>query len=190
MENTALTPEESLSLITKTIQDTKQRFKENGHIYILWGILVFVASMSQFILLRLDFTKIHGYPYLIMPLGAIYTYIYYWKRAKTNRLQKSVIGSLLKGLGIILAVNFILLGFLFGSHLGSSLVPIFLILLAFWAVLSGISIQSRPLIISGILLNLIGFATFYIDWQYHPLIMAIASVIGLIVPGILLNQEK
>ena len=32
-----ITPEESLLLITKTIEETKKRFKENGHIIILWG---------------------------------------------------------------------------------------------------------------------------------------------------------
>ena len=35
MDKTTLTPEESLLLITKTIEETKQRFQENGHILIL-----------------------------------------------------------------------------------------------------------------------------------------------------------
>jgi hypothetical protein len=37
--NEKITPEESLLLITKTIEETKQRFKENGHIIILWGTI-------------------------------------------------------------------------------------------------------------------------------------------------------
>ncbi len=37
MDKTTLTPEESLLLITKTIEETKKRFEENGFIIIILG---------------------------------------------------------------------------------------------------------------------------------------------------------
>jgi len=52
MDNTMdekITPEESLLLITKTIEETKQRFQENGHIIILWGCLTFMVFFSQYV---------------------------------------------------------------------------------------------------------------------------------------------
>ncbi len=48
MDENNLTPEESLLLITKTIEETKQRFKENGHIFILWGSITFSVFFLQY----------------------------------------------------------------------------------------------------------------------------------------------
>ena len=50
MEKTELTPEQSLLLITKTIEQTKERFKENGHIFVFWGTLMLIVIGSQFML--------------------------------------------------------------------------------------------------------------------------------------------
>jgi len=49
MEERNFTPEESLLLISKTIEETKQRFQENGHIIILWGSLIFTVVFSQYV---------------------------------------------------------------------------------------------------------------------------------------------
>lgn len=56
--------------------------------------------------------------------------------------------------------------------------------------ISGASIRFKPLIIGGIVINLIGFAGFIIDWHYHFLLLAAASVIAFIIPGILLNLKN
>ncbi|MDD4431176.1 MAG: hypothetical protein PHF61_07220, partial [Bacteroidales bacterium] len=68
--------------------------------------------------------------------------------------------------------------------------PVFLIFMAFFICISGVTVKYNPLIWGGILLNLIGLATFYFEWQYHPLIMAVGSVVALIIPGILLNNKR
>ena len=54
MEKTSLTPEQSLLLITKTIEETKERFKENGHVFVFWGTLMLIVIGSQFILSLLE----------------------------------------------------------------------------------------------------------------------------------------
>lgn len=49
MDKNNLTPEESLLLISRTIEETKHRFQQNGHILILWGCITFsVFSFSIF----------------------------------------------------------------------------------------------------------------------------------------------
>ena len=49
MENSekTLTEQESLLLIGQMIQHTKQTVQENGFIFLLWGWLVFAASISH-----------------------------------------------------------------------------------------------------------------------------------------------
>ncbi len=64
MKSSALTPEESLLLITKTIEETKERFKENGHVFVFWGTLMLIVIGSQFILSILElykFTMVSGF---------------------------------------------------------------------------------------------------------------------------------
>ena len=191
MDKTILTPEESLLIISKTIEETKKRFKENGHIFIFWGILILVVALSQYVLIRMGFANKTGFPCILYPLvGGTYMYIYYRKRHKMNELPKTIIGKVLGTMGWLLGANFMILGFMFWQQLGDVLTPIFIVFLAFWIIITGTSIKSKPLFICGIVINLLAFVTFYFDWQYHPLFMSMAAVIGFIIPGILLNKNK
>ena len=190
MDKAILTPEESLLLITKTIEHTKKKFRESGHIYIFWGTLIFVVTVIQFFLLRTGSEIGTGFPALVYPLGGIYTYIHYRRKSKGDKWPRTLIGSVLQTLGILLGLNFMVLGFAFWSDLGNSLIPIFLIFLAFWTIITGISIRFSPLIIGGIVVNLIGFAAFYIDWHYHFLLLTAAAFIAFLIPGILLNIKN
>ena len=83
MEKTTFTPDESLLLITKTIEETKERFKENGRIFIFWGTLMLIVFGSQLILSLLELYKITMYPVFLFPLGAIYMF-YIWIKEKKN----------------------------------------------------------------------------------------------------------
>ena len=90
----------------------------------------------------------------------------------------------------LLGANYMILGFFFGETLGGHLIPVFLIIYAFWCIINGVSIGFKPLIIGGILLNLFGFAAFHINWQYQPLMFTAGAIVALIIPGILLNKNK
>ena len=92
MKSSALTPEESLLLITKTIEETKERFKENGHVFVFWGTLMLIVIGSQFILSILELYKFTMYPVFLYPIGAIITGIYVRKEYKKNNAPKTIIG--------------------------------------------------------------------------------------------------
>ena len=190
MDNKVLTPEESLLLIAKTIEDTKESFKEKGHILIAWGVLMFVVSISQYFLVQLELYSFIGYPCLLFPLFGGAIGIYFKKDDKKKNLPKTMIGTILETMGWVVGVNVMILGFLFSQKLGEMLIPLFLIFMAIFIILVGKSIKFKPIFISGILLNLVGFITFSVDWKYHFLIMSIASVIAFIIPGILLSIDK
>ena len=196
MDKTILTPEESLLLISKTIEDTKKRFEENGFLFLFWGILIFFVSLSQFVLTKLELNKIvyienftiRNWPVLLYPIGGVYILIYVKKKLK--KLPKTIVRNILGAIGWIVGTNLMILGFFFGEKLGGNLIPIFLILFAFLCIIDGVSINFKPLIIGGILLNLFGYAAFYINWQYQPLMFTAGSLVALIIPGILLNKNK
>jgi hypothetical protein len=192
MDKTILTPEESLLLITKTIEETKKRFEENGHIIILWGVLTFIVFSSQYILVLLGLHKKFDIVWtnILFPLGAIYTFIYVRRIVEKKNIPTTIIGRIIGTMGWVFGVNLLILGFIFGHQLDKAAAPIFLILLALFIIMTGISIKFKPLTIGGIMLNLIGFGTFLVNTDYYGLSMMIGSVVGLIIPGILLNRAN
>lgn len=186
------TPEESLLLISKTIEETKQRFQENGHIIILWGSLTFIVVLSQYVLSLLGLHKLFDIMWtsILFPLGAIYTFLYVRKKVKKNNIPKTFLSRILGAMGWLVGVNLMIMGFVFNDQLGKAIAPIFLILLALFIIMIGILIKFKPLTIGGILLNLIGLGTFLVNSDYHGISMMLGSVVGLIIPGILLNNAK
>lgn len=190
MENTTLTPEESLSLISKTIEETKVRFQNNGHIFIVWGSLILIVVGSQFIMSLLKLYEYMMIPVYLYPLGAIYTAIYVWKEYKRNNAPKTFIGNILGSMGWVVGMNLMAMGFLFSSQLGEAMAPVFIILLAIMIIISGVSINFKGLIIGGILVNLIGLGTFLLDRNLHGFSMIAGAVVGFIIPGILLNNSR
>ena len=98
MDKTILTPEESLLLITKTIEETKERFKENGRIFVFWGALMLIVIGSQFILSLLELYKFTMYPVYLYPPGGIYM-IYIWIKEKKKNMAKTIIGNILGNIG-------------------------------------------------------------------------------------------
>jgi hypothetical protein len=189
MKNSTLTPEQSLLLITKTIEETKERFKENGHVLVFWGLLMLIVIGSQFILSLLELYKFTMYPVYLYPLGGVYM-IYIWIKEKKKNMPKTIIGNILGNIGWIVGMNLMVMGFFFSAQLGEAMAPVFIILLALMIMVSGLSIRFRPLTIGGALLNLIGLGTFFLDRDYHGFSMMLGAVVGLIIPGILLNYAR
>jgi hypothetical protein len=186
MENKEFTPSESLALIANVISEAKSRFKDNGFSFIFLGLCSFIASIGQFILLKLEYYQVNYYPYFIMPIAGAVTYFYYRKKRKVAK-SKNIIGTLLSMLGAILGFNLMISGFFFWSKFGIALIPFMLILFSIWPLITGVLIRNRIFLISGIVINLIAYWSFFIGREYHPLILSIVSLIGIVIPGILLN---
>ena len=192
MDKNNFTPEESLLLISKTIEETKQRFQENGHIIVLWGSLTFLVFFLQYFFELVGLHKKFDIVWTcaLFPLGAIYTFIYTRRKIKKNNIPKTVLGITIGAMGWVVGMNLMILGFIFGDHLGNAIAPIFIIFLAMNMIVIGITIKFKPITIGGILLNLIGFGTFLVDPKYYGFCLMLGAVVGLIIPGILLNKDR
>jgi hypothetical protein len=189
MENKELTPSESLALITKIILEAKTRFRDNGFAFIFLGMCCFIASFGQFVLLELGYYKINYYPYFIMPIAGIITYFYYEK--KRNKVKsKNLINSLLTIIGAILGINLMVAGFFFWNKFGIALIPFMLVLFSIWPLLTGVIIKNIFFIITGIIINIIAYSSFFIGREYHSLILSVISLIGIVLPGILLYISR
>ena len=190
MDKTEFTPEQSLLLISKTIEETKERFKEYGSVFIFWGTLTVIVFGSQLILSLLELYKFTMVPVYLFPVGAIITGIWAWRDHKKENKPKTFIGNILQNIGWIIGMNLMIMGFLFSDELGEAIGPVFIILLALMIIISGLSIKFRPLTIGGALLNLIGLGSFLLDSDYHGISLMVGAVVGMIIPGLLLNIAR
>lgn len=190
MKNSTLTPEQSLLLISKTIVETKERFKEYGGVFVFWGTLTVIVFGSQSILSLLELYEYTMLPVYLFPIGAVFTGFWAWKEHKKNNYPKTFIGSILQNFGWIIGMNLMVMGFFFSDKLGGAIGPVFIILLAQMIIVSGLSIKFRPLTIGGALLNLIGLGSFLISSDYHGFSLMLGAVVGFIIPGILLNIAR
>ncbi len=188
MQTDKLSPEKSLELITQVITQARNKFEENGFIYLFWGALIAITSISQFVLLKNEYYDINWYPYLLMPIGSIYSAIYFSKRKRKNK--QNLISKIVSALWIVLSINIMILGFLFANNLKENLIPIILILLSIGTIVSGTSIKSKLLLYSGIFIGLSAFSCFYLEWIYHSLLMGIVSIIAILIPGIILMVQQ
>jgi len=186
MENQNFTPEKSFELINQVIKDARTRIEENGFIYAFWGLLSTVAALCQFILLKNGYFGINYYPYFIMPLGAIYTgyYIYKKKRDRKNQIGKMVAFS-----WTAVTLNIFILAFLLPGILKQQLIPVILILLGIGTIVSAGAIKSRLILYSGVIINFAGLACFSLEWIYQPLLLGIVSAIAILIPGIILMVQ-
>jgi hypothetical protein len=189
MEKSNFTPEESLLLISKTIEQAKNRFKESGHIFIYWGTLTIIVFGSQLILSLLKFYEYTMWPVYLFPLSIFYM-IYFTVKEKKKNLPKSHIGYVLGNMGWIFGMNLCIMGFFCWDKLGVAMAPVFIIFFALFILMCGLLIRFKPLTIGGLLVNLIGLGSFFIDRNYHGFSIMLMAVVGLIIPGILLNIAR
>ncbi len=189
MKNSTLTPEESLLLISKTIDEAKERFKAHGGMLIFWGTLTVIVFGGQYFLWYLGLNEYMIHTSYLFLLGAIYTGIYMWKERKKRYIPKTIISNVLN-FNWIVGMNLMIMGFLFSYKLGEALGPVFVILFSFMIMVVGLTIRFKPLIIGGVMTNLIGLCTFWLNGDYHGLSLILAAIVGMIIPGILLNITR
>ncbi len=189
MTSQSFTPKQSLEIISQVISEARHRFDENGFIYIFWGILIALASFGQFFLLQNGRYDIHWYPYLLMPLGAVFTMVYYIRK-KSHR-KMNIIDRIIAVLWNTLSFYMLILGFVFAGHLKENLLPVILILLSVGSIVSGVTIKSKILLFAGIFIGLTALFTFYVDLLYQPLVAGITAIVALLVPGFfMMHQHK
>ena len=186
METDKFSPEQSLKLIAQVIAQARTKFEENGFIYVFWGALVAIASIGQFVLLRYEYYEISWYPYLLLPLGSVFSAVYYSKKKSEEKIKVNLIGKIISALWKILAIYMMILGFLFANELKENLIPVILMLMSIGIVVSGTSIKSKLLLYSGILIGISAFSGFYIEQIYQPLLMGVVSILAILIPGIIL----
>ena len=187
MKEQEFSPEEGFETIASVIREAKAQFEEDGIIYVGWGLLTAIAAFSQYYLIHNGHLEINYYPYFLMPIGAIATAIYSARKEKKGK--KTHLSRIIGATWAPISISVMVLGFVLGAKLGTVLIPIILLLLSIGLMVSGATIKSDILLYSGVFMNLIGFFSFSLDYTQQPLTMGIASILCVLIPGILLMRN-
>lgn len=182
-----LSQEESLRIIHEMISAAKNDVKADSFIFLLWGWLVFVASIAQFILILME-KEYNSMPWLLMPFGGAVTILYSIRKGKRDKTRTNVTESL-KYTWIAFTVALFIIMFFNKMEIWQVL-PCIMVLYGMGLFLSGGAIQFKPLIFGGMFCWICAIAGFEIQNMYQLLILAAAVFGGYIIPGYLLQMNN
>ena len=186
MEQT-LTPEQSLALITDVMKRTRENIRRHHFIFLLWGWLLVTASLGWFILQTAT-----SFPYFFLPfpvcvaIGLIVSFIY---RKRTGQGQLTYVDYFIRNLWTVLAVGFIAV---VAVSLFQHIKPFSyaLILGAIGTMITGLSMNFRPLMYGSIVFLLAAFICLALPTEYKVLVHGGAILLGYVVPGYMLRGSK
>jgi hypothetical protein len=187
MEEKTITPQESLDIIQSMIHTAKNKLANDGFYTIFWGWLVFIAAMTHYITILLNY-QWGQFAWFLMPLGGIYSFIHGYKQSKKEKVKTYVethLGYLWMGFGIAMGVCLILM-----PVNGIKTTYFFLMLLYGLATfVSGGILKFKPLIIGGIFSFAVAIVSNFAGDKEQLLCISIALMGSYIIPGHLLRRE-
>ena len=181
--------EESLQLITKMINSSKDNLKNNSVFFLLWGWLVLSASIIHFVLIQIPY-RYAWLPWPVMMVaGAIASVVIgirIGKKTKVITYFDKMLIYLWYGFFVIVLI-IVVLGNL-GKLNWQEIQGIIMLLYGLGTFVSGGVLKFKPLIIGGILSWILAIAAFFVAYQYVLLLVAVSIIIAYLVPGYMLRK--
>ena len=184
-----MTEAESLSIISGMINRAKNRFSETGTLYLLWGWVILICCVVQFISLKyFNYQKSYQVWFLTW-LAVIYQFIYLAKRKKREGV-KTYTDEIIGFVWFTFMICGILVVFiLIKQKAYESIDPLILVLYGMPTFLSGIILKFKPLIVGGICCWVLAIASPFVTYQFQLLLLACAVIAAWIIPGYLLRAK-
>jgi NAD/NADP transhydrogenase beta subunit len=197
MNEENLTPEESLKIIDKAISNFKVNYRESSQVFLLFGWLLALASLSNFIVLKVLHAK-EAYD-LTGPLtfsiwgafaviGFIALFFIVQREKKHKKVYSYIDGYVNKLWWVTLIAFFV--GVFLCIKLGIAPPPIMMLIAGIATATTGFLIKFRPLIIGGMVFFISSIVTVFVMNEYSALVVCAAIICGYIIPGYMLKSAK
>ena len=184
--------EQSLQVIHNMIERAKNQFSENGHLYLLWGWVVFFCSVAQFVLLKFVHYEKHSYVWMATWLVVIYQLFYLRRQSNKQKLQTytdKMMGYIWISFFILMLLAGISIGSIGGEEYYKLIGPIFLAIYGVPTFLCGIFLRFKPLVIGGIGCWVLSVISHFVPYDYQLLLLSVAMIIAWIIPGYSLQKR-
>jgi hypothetical protein len=185
----SMTEAESISIITGMINKAKNRFSESGHLYLLWGWVVFLCSVAHFVCLQF---RLLPHPEIVWSatwLAVIYQVIFLSRQKKKERVRTytdEIAGFVWISFGIMMFITIFLMS---KNSVFEQMYPMFLVLYGMPTFLCGCIFRFPALKFGGLACWALAIAAAFVKWDYQLLLLATAVMTAWIVPGYLLRAK-
>ncbi len=192
----SLNETQSLHIIKEMIQVSRNKLKQDGILFIVWGWVLFYVTLSGYIerslvltFLMKKFIDISG---IVFPLIAVlYTGYYLIKQRKK---VQTYIGISLRYVWVSLFVCMVLVNLIQFNVLHNINFelqhPIFMVLMAFAVTVTGGILRYWLIIVGGIVFGLLSLIASYLNLHEQLLIESVAWTIAFIIPGHILYAHR
>lgn len=184
-----LTEAESLSIITSMINHAKNKFSENGHLYLLWGWVVFACSIAHFLSITFNWFQHPEVVWSATWIAVIYQVIFLSK-LKRNKKVRTYTDEIVGFVWLSFALMMFLTIFLMSkSNAFAKMYPMFLVLYGMPTFLCGVIFRFPALKFGGLCCWALAIAAAFVRWDYQLLLLGIAVLTAWIIPGYLLRAK-
>lgn len=189
MEEKKLSEQESLLIIQQMIQTAKQEQKDDGIGWILWGWLLFIASVLTWLNMKFEWFSVYLFWNLFgIVAGLLVGYEVIWKlffnrKQKVKTYTNDLFRRLNGGFFILLVMIIV------SINLGVQPVKGFALLLGlygFWILIYGTALNFMPSLIGAFITMGFGFAALFVKDHHFDQTMilhGLAVLSGYIIPG-------
>jgi hypothetical protein len=189
MEEKELSGADSLRIIQQMIGAARDEHHEKGDGWLIWGWLLFIASVSSVVLSYLGLPRFIGYVWnSALIVGPVIFVVIYLRKVKDDVVRTYVQNLLHKiQVGFYLSLIVIVASGFFSKD-GGLVFGYYYMLYAFWMYIHGSALRFKPLIIGAYINWVAAILMFAIDpFRYDMMISAVAVFFGYLVPGYMLK---
>ncbi|MCJ7446821.1 MAG: hypothetical protein MUO72_03935 [Bacteroidales bacterium] len=189
MENTEkmMTGEESLKIITDMINKTKVNIRQGSFHLLFWGWLIFICSLSEYLLYKFTDLSNAWYVWLFVIPGVFVSLIYGFvtgRKEKAHTYAEMLYMWTWIGFMFAAIVLFIVL-----ARSMESIAPFILLLAGIPTFISGFIIKFKPLIVGGITFWILALVAHFAGPSIAPLAVPVAMLTGYLIPGYMLKSK-
>jgi hypothetical protein len=186
-EKKMMSGEESLRIISEMINKTKVNIRQGSFHLLFWGWLIFVCSLSEYLLMKLtEFTHPFYVWFFVIP-GVFVSMIYGFvtgRKAKVHTYADMLY--MWTWIGFLIAATVL---FIVQSNSLDNVALYILILAGFPTFVSGFIIKFRPLIFGGLCFWVFALVVNFAGPSIAPLGMPVAVLTGYLIPGYMLKNK-
>lgn len=191
MQERNISPEESLQIIQKMIDNSRLKVAENGFHLIVWAIMISIASICQYLMITYRFHLERSW---LMWIGAVvigFTIgnIYEYRRHKNQKIEKNKMNRIVDFIWMSFGISSALVWLIAFRYSLYDITPLIHISLGAATFISGIVLQIKSLIRGGIIFWVACIICVIISSPANLLINAAAMIIGFLIPGIQLWKK-
>jgi len=179
--------QQHLALIAEMIHTARKEYNDRSFIYLTWGWSVCIASLVQFILIKMG-NSYNGLVWaILMPVAAVVQIVGLALKKKTEKVCTHIdraSGYIWTAVGISLGIVLF-----FMSVRQMNPLPIVIILYGVGTYISGGLMDLTPMKAGGASCWVIGAAAFYVNNEYVLLLLALSVILSYIIPGYILKSR-